>query len=55
VALVMTPKGNVVPHSKFLLLYNIRTGIWLYGDRTKWNWTKWYGQNGMEKLSLTKW
>ena len=25
------------------------------GIRTKWYWTKWYGQNGMDKMVRTKW
>ena len=25
------------------------------GDRTKWYWTKWYGQNGTDKMVRTKW
>jgi len=29
--------------------------IYQIGDRTKWYWTKWYGQNGKEKMSRTKW
>ena len=29
-------------------------GVWL-GDGTKWYWTKWYGQNGTDKMPRTKW
>src|SRR6218665_176833 len=25
------------------------------GDQTKWYWTKWYGQNGTDKMVRTKW
>src|SRR6218665_3203495 len=25
------------------------------GDRTKWYWTKWHGQNGAYKMARTKW
>ena len=25
------------------------------GDRTKWYWTKWHGQNGTDKMARTKW
>ena len=27
----------------------------LRGDWTKWYWMKWYGQNGTDKMSRTKW
>jgi len=30
--------------------------VWLRpkgGDRTKWYWTKWHGQNGMDKMVAT--
>jgi len=25
------------------------------GDRTKWYWTTWHGQNGTDKMTRTKW
>jgi len=31
------------------------SSISLEGDRTKWYWTKWQGQNGTDKMSRTKW
>ena len=33
---------------------NVEDGI-NNGDQTKWYWTKWYGQNGMDKMVRTKW
>ena len=27
----------------------------VWGDRTKWYWTKWHRQNGTDKMARTKW